>query len=946
MDIHSGVLRRFLPAVMVLGIASPAVQLHAADIPGGGPAWAGSQEKKVLFQTGFEQGQPTGELDGLQPTTRRARTGKRAVFGQVDKPQSGCFLRVPFTSSRGRMLHVSFWMVGDRGTVATMFVHSGPGRKDRKRIGTKYEVSASKWRRVEASFRLEGGSRGVLEVVAPTSWSGKPGRVWIDDLVLAESADVTGWPACVEDFPALACDKAGALWMALLDRPVPRRRISVYRLAGGKRTPVCSIEPPGLTGLAPPTIAPLDSGCVVAFPVEQGGRWRIAATFVDGRTRRASPLKFIPCEGSVNISPAVAGLGDGAWVVWESNAGESRGIYACRVDPGGPGEVRRLSSAAAHANSYNPAIVALEDGSLFAAWDSFRDKGADIYGAWRRKGRWLGEQRITAGARIERHPSLAARGGSVWMAWQAQSFEAMKLNAPGEQRVAVARIDAGRLSAPAGLFQKVSPPGAKLLRPRICFDGEGRLRLVVRKSGGQHEGWYPLAWCYSGRQWSGPHLLGYQQGRWRPVNLARTPHGVGAAVQYDDRGPQQGIFPDWHSGVAVLGLPVAAGDPAPPATEPLKMPETDFSVEQKMDQVATMLPRQSWTRPAGQLKLYWGDFHDHTDLSICGRSVNPPGHDLFANVRDLERLDFAALTDHGYNLDRPQWAYNGEQTRNNHDPGRFLAFLGQEWTSKRNPPAGGKVTPKTPYRYGHRNLIYVDPYYPKFHDAMDGNITPRDLWDKLKGVDFVTIPHQLADWKGKGRGNPPTDWSYTDELLQPVAEIHQARQSYEYLGCPRQAPQGAPFRGYYMHDAWARGIIIGVVASPDHGGGNGKVAVWTKDLTRKAVLDAIRARHCYGTSGAKMSLWFGAGDAMMGDKVRRTGGSITFRVRALAMRDIRELVIFRNNKVVHRANPRKKEFRIEWTDRTPPDEKMLWYYARIQAVDQELAWSSPIWFLK
>jgi hypothetical protein len=81
----------------------------------------------------------------------------------------------------------------------------------------------------------------------------------------------------------------------------------------------------------------------------------------------------------------------------------------------------------------------------------------------------------------------------------------------------------------------------------------------------------------------------------------------------------------------------------------------------------------------------------------------------------------------------------------------------------------------------------------------------------------------------------------------------------------------------------------------------------------------------------------------MGDRVPRPAGTIGFRVRAAALRDIREVVIFRNNEIVHRAEPNEKTVDLTWTDR-PPDAPALWYYARIHAADDELAWSSPIWF--
>ena len=83
----------------------------------------------------------------------------------------------------------------------------------------------------------------------------------------------------------------------------------------------------------------------------------------------------------------------------------------------------------------------------------------------------------------------------------------------------------------------------------------------------------------------------------------------------------------------------------------------------------------------------------------------------------------------------------------------------------------------------------------------------------------------------------------------------------------------------------------------------------------------------------------------MGDKVERTNGPISSSVSGEALHEITEMVIFRNNEAVHTMVPGKTKFDLEWTDEEPPDVESLWYYARIHAADNELAWSSPIWFL-
>jgi len=360
-------------------------------------------------------------------------------------------------------------------------------------------------------------------------------------------------------------------------------------------------------------------------------------------------------------------------------------------------------------------------------------------------------------------------------------------------------------------------------------------------------------------------------------------------------------------------------------------------LQDRLDQSAEALPRQRAEYKGETLTLYWGDLHEHTSISTCQRSQNPPPEDLYANQRDIEGLDFTAITDHGCHMDGFAWDYLIAETTATFDTGKFVTFLAEEWTSdqKEYDP------PRTYKRYGHRNLVFLDPRYPRFFDSRPGNPSPRDLWKELAGVEFITIPHQLADHGT----NCPTDWTFVDERLQPLAEIYQQRESYEYDGCPRQAAETA--HGHFLQDAWAMGNIIGVIASPDHGGGHGKAGIWARALTRESLFEAFRARHTFGTSDPKMGLFFTAGEAMMGDKVTKNDSApIAFHVKATTMRPIKEVVIWRNNQIAYHDEPDTTELDFDWVDQEPLDAPLAWYYVRLHCTDDELAWSSPIWFVR
>jgi hypothetical protein len=302
-------------------------------------------------------------------------------------------------------------------------------------------------------------------------------------------------------------------------------------------------------------------------------------------------------------------------------------------------------------------------------------------------------------------------------------------------------------------------------------------------------------------------------------------------------------------------------------------------------------------------------------------------------MRDICRYDFAAATDHGYNINPSLWNYLAKMVRSHNDPARFLTFLGEEWTSSIE-----EYSDKYPEGfYGHRNLILEDPYWPWWYNSRNRE-RPTELWSRLadQGASFALIPHQLAD-----TGNVPVDWGEVNEAAQPVAEIFQARGSYEYEGAPRQA--GRTITGNFIQDAWAKGVVIGIIAAPDHGGGMGKAAVFAPELSRKAILDAIRKRHTYGTTAAKVFLDVRVEERLMGEKITRNEiRPVTIEVNTVCPADIDRIDICRNNEFICTKQGEGQQAKFAFQD-TDPLTEPSYYYVRVIQKDEEIAWSSPVW---
>lgn len=760
-----------------------------------------------------------------------------------------------------------------------------------------------------------------------------------------------------ESLPALARDDAGAVYLALVERQNDGSAIAVLHASGGVVERVATLGAGELRAPGRPAMVGLANGALVAFSAaEPGGRHRIYYARIGGGGD-AVP-RAVAEDGTRAILPALARSGDRVVLVWESNADAHgrRRIRATTIAGDGTHDAP-VTLSAASANSNNPDVVATPGGAV-AVWDSLRDGDWDLYGARLANGRWSAERRLTRDPRLERHVSLAAQGEVVWLAWQAESFAGNDVLSLSERRVLL-----GRLASDDGVTDVVEVPpaalrsrlpqdsGGDVRRPHLLAAPDGRLWVTARQSLGRHSGWAAIARSYANGAFGPEALLLERQGRWPKVALIADGNRLLAAAQWDTQGmsfpeetAEQGDVP---SAVALIAFPPPPATPETPAKPP---PPTTFRASDRVMRSNAALPRQTRTWRGKTLSLYWGNLHAHSALSTCDRSTDPPPEDVLVIERDLDRLDFCALTDHDFSLDQPSWAYTQEAVARYDDPG-FVALLGQEWTSGSMPPLRAAETPRI-MRHGHHNLIFRSDRFPRFADSTGSRErSPQDVFAMLGDEDFVLIPHALADWQFRGIANPPIDWESVDEVHSPLAEIFQKRGSYECLGCPRQASRGAPFAGRYLRDAWSRGHVIGTIAAPDHGGGAGYAGVWAEDLSAAGLFRAFHARHTFGTTGEKTAIFFTAGDGMMGDKIERKGdGPVELELWASSATPIEEVRVFRNGETIVRATPGERELELRWTDHPPAGLDPVWYYVRVHAAvgtpgetEPRLAWSSPVW---
>jgi hypothetical protein len=265
------------------------------------------------------------------------------------------------------------------------------------------------------------------------------------------------------------------------------------------------------------------------------------------------------------------------------------------------------------------------------------------------------------------------------------------------------------------------------------------------------------------------------------------------------------------------------------------------------------------------------------------------------------------------------WPTVKQKAAQYNEPGRFVTFLAFEWGSWE--------------RFGDKCVYYQAEDGQWFGAHQECANTPDKLWHQLRGKPVITIPHH-SKYGGK------TDWSFHDPELQPLAEIYSTWGSSEQGG------------DHSVQKAWQRGYKLGVIASSDtHTGtpgneGGGLAAVWAGDLTRESLFEALRQRRCYATTGARILLDFRLNGRRMGEVIREErSGKRELSVLAAGTGRLATAEILKNNVVVHTVQGSGKVMRLEWEDPAgdrgggPED----FYYVRVNQIDGNRAWSSPIW---
>jgi len=339
--------------------------------------------------------------------------------------------------------------------------------------------------------------------------------------------------------------------------------------------------------------------------------------------------------------------------------------------------------------------------------------------------------------------------------------------------------------------------------------------------------------------------------------------------------------------------------------------EGDLVVE-LLDDDGGVVCRSNPLRVSGSCDLlpYWGDLHGQSEETIGTNSAR----EFFEFGRDKAFLDVCCHQGNDFQITSEFWAHLNELTAEFNVDGEYLSYPGYEWSGNTGMGGDRNVLFMEEGRQIHRSShALIEDLSDEETDAH----TAADLFEALKDEDCTVFAHiggRYADIK-----------MAHDDRLERAVEVHSAWGTFEWL----------------IHDAFEQGYRVGIVSNSDghkgrpgashpgatsFGSYGGLTCMLASDLTRAGIMDSLRRRHHYGTTGCRMVLDTRVAfdnaakrfdqdpnlgptsseqvrEAMMGDILKCSDDEISFRVDAHGSAPIERIEIRNGLNTIETVRP-------------------------------------------
>jgi len=296
------------------------------------------------------------------------------------------------------------------------------------------------------------------------------------------------------------------------------------------------------------------------------------------------------------------------------------------------------------------------------------------------------------------------------------------------------------------------------------------------------------------------------------------------------------------------------------------------------------------------LKLFWGDPHSGQvgDASKIG--------DYFQYARDVSALDFAGYQRNDSAHSTDEYEIQQVQEKSYHEPGRFVPLPGYEWS--------GAVEVG-----GHHNVYFgrFDQPIKRWKGAdklgrPDESDLPhvKDLHNYYRGTDTVITPHV---------GGTHANLEWHDPSLEPVIEVTSTHGSFEWI------LKESIERGYQMGFVGGNDCHTGRAGDDRPGyqerrySKGGLTGIYADKLTLKSILEAMKAKRVYATTGARIRAVVTVDGHFIGEKYP-CGRECEIKVDVEGTGALERIEVYRGLNLIHTevisGRPTGNKVRVLW----------------------------------
>lgn len=644
-------------------------------------------------------------------------------------------------------------------------------------------------------------------------------------------------------------------------------------------------------------------------PSSDGVKIRTCTPLEQGRTELVAPFSQAPAHISISAQ------GSKYTLAWTARKKGDRILLAC-TGHGAEERTEPMQLSLGEGFHLRPAAVQLRDRAV-VVWQAMSRGISRILSRRIHSADGLSEtvQLCGDGQTIYALPAtVLAKDGGCWIAWQSDSDPADR---PGLVRwIELIHLSGdGIVRSPAYVMPGVNRQGEGedqgFEAPSLACFSDGQLAILGRGSQSicrqdlGANGWTErsqiddLGWRCRGRRFS----------------ACAASNGVLVAGREQE-------------GVTVRYLP--KGDPAG-GGQPILSKTGETTVP---DTIARLDPRRGYTVDGNP--VLFGDIHQHTAASDGTGTIE----EAYFRARYRYRDDLVAVSDHesflGKRTPPGEWAEACRVAGEFDEPGKFTVLKAFEWTGRMHPGPG------------HKTVYPPQDGGPVLSREDEATSTAHGLISESRKLGAMAFPHHVG-WTGANMEDH-------DPSVQCCWEIVSCHGAYERPGASPIGTRGDDKEGQFITHALDRGLRFGLVGGSDGHGLNwhhglcrvqdshrsGLTAVFANQVSAQGVLEALRRRRCYATSGAKIGLWFEIDGRPMGEELT-IGASVQFRVVVTGTKPIDSLVMVTNGGEEIRLDISGKNTNIKGNLPPPPGGGWCYYFVRMVQTDGEVAWSSPIW---